>query len=72
MNNQKIVYWAPCLGNVGTVKSVLNSAISFKKFSNKDVYIIDACGEWESFDYKIKINGLKKFSLSKFKYFFTL
>jgi glycosyltransferase involved in cell wall biosynthesis len=69
VDNQKIAYWAPCLGNVGTVKSVLNSAIAFKKFSNKDVYIIDACGEWETLDYKIKINGLKKFSLSKFKYF---
>jgi glycosyltransferase involved in cell wall biosynthesis len=69
VSNQKIVYWAPCLGNVGTVKSVLNSAISFKKFSNKDVCIIDACGEWESLDYKIQINGIKKFSLSRFKYY---
>lgn len=47
----KIFYWSPYIGKIATVKAVLNSAISIKKFSNKqnDVGIINCYGEWDSF-----------------------
>lgn len=57
---QNLIYWSPFLGNVGTVKSTINSAIAFKKFS-KDKYnvqIINVFGEWN--DYK---EILKKFDI---------
>ena len=46
-----IFYWSPHLNPVGTLKSTLNSALSLKKYNNKyDVFVINACGEWN--DYK--------------------
>ena len=56
---KKICYWAPCLDNVGTYKAVINSAISISKYSKNSlqVYIINACGEWNS----------KKFFFKKIK-----
>ena len=48
---KKIFYWSPCLNPVGTLKSTLNSALSLKKYNNKnEIYMINACGEWN--DYK--------------------
>jgi len=44
----KIFYWSPYIGKIATVKAVLNSAISVKKFSNyqNEVSIINCFGEW--------------------------
>ncbi len=44
----KIFYWSPYIGKIATVKAVLNSAISIKKFSNyqNEVSIINCFGEW--------------------------
>ncbi len=46
---KKICYWAPCLDKVGTHKAVINSALSLSKYSKNlfQVYIINACGEWD-------------------------
>ena len=48
---QNLIYWAPFLGNVGTIKSTLNSALAFKKFSNQkyNVKIINVFGEWNNY-----------------------
>jgi len=64
MNN--LIYWSPFLGNVGTIKSTINSAISFKKFySNRaTVKIINACGEWDDFKEIIEKNNIELVNLT--------
>ena len=49
MNN--LIYWSPFIGNVGTIKSCLNSAVAAKKFSNGNnvVKIINVHGEWNNY-----------------------
>jgi len=49
--NKKIFYWAPFLGNVATIKAVINSAIILKKFKkNFTVSIVDCYQEWSKFE----------------------
>ena len=31
---KKVYYWSPYLGNIATIKAVMNSALSLVKFSN--------------------------------------
>ena len=62
---KKIFYWSPYIGKIATVKAVLNSAISIKKFSNfqNEVSIINCFGEWNLYK-KRKVNEVtycKKF-----------
>lgn len=40
---KKICYWSPHISNVATIKNVINSAISLKKYEKKifDVKILD-------------------------------
>ena len=69
---KKIFYWSPHISKVATVKNVVNSAFSLKKFKKEkiDVSILDVMGEWtdhkDEFDLKsinyIKIPG---FEISK-------
>ena len=66
-----IYYWAPFISKVATTKAVLNSAISFKKYSKHDVSIIDSFGEWKAFKkiiFKKKIHLIlsNKISIRKF------
>ena len=58
---QNLIYWSPFLGNVGTVKSTLNSALAFKKFSkNKyNVKIINVFGEWNNYKNILSKLGIK-------------
>ena len=66
---KKIFYWSPCLNNIGTIKSTINSAISLKKYDqNNEVYIINACGEWNNHKEIINDNSLILLNLN-FKYF---
>ena len=73
MNTKKkklVFYWSPCLNPVGTIKSTLNSAsalIRYKPFVY-DVYLINACGEWDQYLEFINSNKIKLINL-KFKYF---
>ena len=47
---KKIFYWSPCLNPVGTVISTKNSSVSLTKYSKEyEVFIINACGEWDKF-----------------------
>ena len=48
---KNIYYWSPCLANVGTVKSTINSAIALSKYNNKNykVFLINSCGEWDNY-----------------------
>ena len=49
---KSVYYWSPCLTNVGTVKSTLNSSIALAKYnSDYEVTLLNVFG--------IKILGLK-------------
>ena len=67
---KKIFYWSPCLNPVGTVKSTLNSAAALSKYQSDefDVYLINACGEWDEYLEFINLNKIKLLNL-QFKYF---
>ena len=62
----KIFYWAPWLGKVGSVKSVLNSADILEKYSKNRIKtkIIDAVGEWKEFQ-----NNYRYIDVCKIKFF---
>lgn len=64
----KIFYWAPWIGNVGTIKAVLNSAYILKHYSkNKiDTRVINSVGEWEKFKNDVQLVDLSKFKFHKF------
>ena len=72
MNDKKkiIFYWSPCLNPVGTIKSTLNSASALIKYQSKkyDVYLINACGEWDQYLEFINFHNIKLINL-QFKYF---
>lgn len=63
---QNLIYWAPFLGNVGTIKSTLNSALAFKKFSNQkyNVKIINVFGEWNNYLNLLKKNNIEVINLT--------
>ena len=67
---KKICYWAPCLDKVGTYKAVINSALSLSKYSKRSfqVYIINACGEWDDKKIFFIKNNIKIINLN-FSYF---
>ena len=46
---KKIFFWAPFNSNIGTIKSVINSVKSIKKYSGKKIkpVLIDATNEWK-------------------------
>ena len=45
----KIFYWAPWIGNVGTIKAVKNSSFILNHYSGGKITtkIIDSVGEWQ-------------------------
>ena len=61
-----LIYWSPFLGNVGTIKSTINSAIAFKKFAKNtcNVKIVNACGEWNNFKDIIEKNDIELINLT--------
>lgn len=71
-HSSKIFYWAPFIDQIATIRAVINSAHSLKKFSkNKTPYIIDVFGEWlpyyeEINDKKVNIIKLYKYNLKNF------
>ncbi len=69
--NKKIFYWAPFFSNIATIKAVLNSAISIKKFSKNDFVptIINVFGEWDEFKEKINKHEIEIVELNLNKYF---
>jgi glycosyltransferase involved in cell wall biosynthesis len=63
----KIFYWSPYIGKIATVKAVLNSAISIKKFSNyqNEVSIINCFGEWNQYKKIFLKQKIKEIVLQK-------
>ena len=56
-----LIYWSPFIGNVGTIKSCLNSAIAAKKFSKgkNKVKVINVYGEWNNYFKLFHNNGIE-------------
>lgn len=54
----KILYWAPYIGHVGTIKAVINSAIAMRKYGNHDVQIVKNHSEWEGYEDKVLMSGI--------------
>ena len=68
---KNIYYWCPFIGNIATIKAVINSAYSLSKYSNNGFIptIINSCGEWDRFN---SILNDKKIVVKKFKNIFSI
>lgn len=68
----KVFYWSPFYSPVATIKNVINSAYSLKKYnSDYNISLIDTIGEWNEFkndlaNKKINIIKLGRYNLSRF------
>ena len=64
----KIFYWAPWIGNVGTIKAVVNSADILEKYSKNSIQtkIIDAVGEWNIYEKKNRYINLSRIKFHKY------
>ena len=64
-----IYYWCPFLSKVATVKAVLNSAISIKKYSKNNIspHIINAIGEWNELKEQIAKKDINLINFTKSK-----
>lgn len=66
---KSIYYWSPFLSKVATIRAVINSAYSLKKFSKKyDVYLLNSFGEWDSYTNELKKNNIKIININNAKY----
>ena len=55
-----IYYWSPCLTQVGTIKSTLNSSIALAKYnSNYEVILLNVFGEWNTYKKYLNKKGIK-------------
>ena len=68
---KNIYYWCPFIGNIATIKAVINSAYSLSKYSNNGFIptIINSCGEWDRFNSTLND---KKILVKKFKNIFSI
>ena len=51
---KKIIFWCPFFGKIGTVKAVMNSAISLNSQNNLECIIINSVGEFDGYSSEIK------------------
>ena len=66
---KKIYYWSPCLNQVGTVISTINSVNAINQYSKiYEAYIINSCGEWNKYQDQFEKNSVKVINLT-FNYF---
>ena len=66
---KKIFYWSPHISKVATVKNVINSAFSLKKFNKEklDVAILDVIGEWSEYKDEFKSKNINYVKVSGFE-----
>ena len=76
-----VYYWSPFISKVATIRSVINSAESLKKYSKNDFepIILNVAGEWNFFKKSMNIHNIKIVDLTtskildgKFNYFLKL
>ena len=69
MIKKKIYYWSPHLTEIATIKAVINSAYSIKRFFKEyDPTILDAAGEFEKKKKEIDDKKIGLINLYKFRY----
>ena len=61
----KIFYWAPYIGNIGTIKAVINSSNILNHYSKNKIKtkIINSVGEWDKYYEKGKFINLNKLNI---------
>ena len=67
---KNIFYWSPFIGNVATIKAVLDSAFSLSKFSKGSFFpsIINSSGEWNEYKNEMNLKRIQNIDLQeKFK-----
>ncbi len=69
---KEVYYWSPCLTNIGTLKSTINSSISLSKYYKNEfkVSIINSCGEWDNYRDELFKSGVNiiDFPIKYFKF----
>lgn len=67
---KKVFYWSPCLSNIGTINSTINSAIGLNKYFNEkyDIFLLNCCGEWNEYQEILCNKGIKIINLN-FNYY---
>ncbi len=62
---KKIFFWSPHISNVATIKNVINSAMSLKKYKKNslNVSIIDVVREWKKYKKEIEISNINLIEL---------
>jgi len=68
---KSIYYWCPFIGNIATIKAVINSAYSLARYSNNQFIptIINSCGEWDEYNSSLL---KKKITVKQFKNWFVI
>ena len=58
---RKVYYWSPFVGNIATIKAVMNSALSLVKYSKNTFLpvIINSCGEWSKYNENLNKKNIK-------------
>ena len=65
-----VYYWSPYLSNVATIRAVINSAASLKKYSKTyNPIIINSCGEFNKYKKELEIDGIEIVTLLSFNLF---
>ena len=66
---KKIFYWSPHISKVATIKNVLNSAFSLKKFYKEkiNVSILDVIGEWSNYKNEFESKKIDYLKISGFE-----
>lgn len=67
---KQVFYWSPCLSNIGTINSTINSATGLNKYFNEkyDIFLLNCCGEWNEYQEILCNKGIKIINLN-FNYF---
>jgi glycosyltransferase involved in cell wall biosynthesis len=69
-----LYYWCPFIDKVATIKAVMNSAKSVKKFSKNlhDPIIINVVGEWDDYKFELEKNSIKQIKLTNNNFLYRI
>ena len=64
---KNIFYWSPFIGNVATIKAVIESAFSLSKFSKGSFFpsIINSSGEWNEYKNEMNLKKIQNIDLQE-------
>ena len=67
-----LTFWCPYLGDVGTVKAVIESARSLNQSKNYKCKILNSYGEFDNYKYLFKKNNIEEIKLIKNRLIYKL